>query len=58
MTNVEFIKAGQKITGFGYGYQKVFAFILGISLVSVKRYATGKRKIPAVVVKLIEELQK
>lgn len=58
MTNIEFIQAGKKITGFNYGYQKVFAFILGKSLRSVKGYASGARKIPAVVVKLIEELQK
>ena len=60
MTNIEFIQAGKKITGFTQkrGYQPAFAFILGISLSSVKRYATGRRKVPLSIQKLIEELLK
>jgi len=58
MNNIDFIQAGKKITGFEYGYQKPFAFILGVSLRSVERYATGELSPPLPVQKLIEELLK
>ena len=58
MTNIEFIQAGKKITGFEYGYQKPFAFILGVSLRSVERYAAGDSTPPLPVQKLIDELLK
>jgi len=58
MNQIEFIQAGKKITGFDYGYQKPFAFILGVSLRSIERYASGDLSPPLPVQKLIEELLK
>lgn len=58
MTNIEFQQAGKKLTGIEYGYQHDFAAILCVSLSSVKRWASGKRKIPLYIEKLIKELLK
>ena len=58
MTNIEFIQSGKKITNLDYGYQKPFAFILGVSLRSVERYAAGDLSPPLPIQKLIEELLK
>ena len=60
MTNIEFIQAGKKITGFTQkrGYQPVFAFVLGVSLSNVKRWASGKRTTPPYIENLINELLK
>jgi DNA-binding transcriptional regulator YiaG len=58
MNNIEFIQAGKKLTGLDYGYQKPFAFILGVSLRSVERYASGELSPSPPVQKLIEELLK
>jgi DNA-binding transcriptional regulator YiaG len=60
MTNIEFTQAAKKITGFTekVGYQPVFAFILGVSLDAVKSWASGRRKVPLYIEKLINELQK
>lgn len=58
MNNIEFINAGKKLTGFDYGYQQDFADILCVSLPSIKKWASGKRKIPTYIEKLIKELLK
>jgi DNA-binding transcriptional regulator YiaG len=58
MTNIEFQQAGKKLTGIDYGYQQDFSDILCVSLSSVKRWASGKRKVPLYIEKLIEELLK
>ena len=60
MTNIEFIQAGKKITGFTQrrGYQPVFAFILGESLQVVKNYASGRTPVHPTTEKLIQELLK
>lgn len=58
MTNIEFQQAGKKLTGIDYGYQQDFADILCVSYQSVKYWASGKRKVPAYIEKLIQELLK
>jgi len=60
MTNIEFIRAGKKITGFTEqrGYQPVFAKSLGVRLDTVKSYASGRRNVPTCIELLIKELLK
>ena len=41
MTNIEFQQAGKKLTGKKYGYQKLFADLLGISRGYCKHLASG-----------------
>jgi hypothetical protein len=53
MTGNEFIQQGQQIAGVKRGWQVLIAFRLKISLRSVKRYASGKRKVPATVAELM-----
>lgn len=53
MNSSEFIQAGQRITGVKHGYQKPFADALGVSVMTVKRYAAGECNIPLTIQKLI-----
>ena len=47
MTNIEFIQAGKKLTGFTKkrGYQNQFAELLGISKSHCKKLTSGHAKI-------------
>lgn len=56
MTSTEFIQLGQKIVGCKRGYQPLLAFRLQICLRTVKRYASGTRKIPPCIVELMRLL--
>ena len=56
MTPSEFIQQGQQIAGVKRGWQVLIAFRLKISLRSVKRYASGARKVPAPVAELMRLL--
>lgn len=53
MTSNEFIQQGQQIAGVKRGWQVLIAFRLKISLRSVKRYASGKRKVSAPIIELM-----
>ena len=53
MNRSEFIQAGQKLTGFTHGYQKPLAELIGVSVITVKRYASGKIEIPQPISKLM-----
>ena len=53
MTSNDFIQQGQQIAGVKRGWQILIAFRLKVSLRSVKRYASGKRKVPAPVAELM-----
>ncbi|MFA6213391.1 MAG: hypothetical protein WC714_28400 [Candidatus Obscuribacterales bacterium] len=58
MTSVEFIQAGYKIAGKKRGYQVPFSEKIGVSVITVKRYAAGESVIPMPVRLLIKELLK
>jgi len=58
MTPVEFIQAGQKIVGKQRGYQPPLARKLGVSLTTVKRYASGYSFVPQTIKLMINELLK
>jgi hypothetical protein len=58
MNSQEFIISGQKITGLKRGYQPLLAFRLRVSVASVKRYASGKRKVPPCVSELMAMILK
>ena len=58
MTSAEFIKAGVKLTGIARGYQLPLAEKLGISIRTVKSYASGDSLVPLSIEYLIKELSK
>ena len=56
MTSKEFIQQGQQIAGVKRGYQKILAEKIKIKVWSVKRYASGKRKVPEPIAELMRML--
>jgi transcriptional regulator with XRE-family HTH domain len=58
MLGYEFIQLGQKIVGMMRGYQRPLAIRLGISVMTVKRYASGNSAIPRSIELFMRELVK
>jgi len=58
MLSYEFIMLGQRIVGIMHGYQKPLALRLGISVMTVKRYASGECNVPKCIELFMRELVK